>query len=426
MHPPLPRPLPHTLVLTDIAQLVTCQPAHLATAPPTTPDEAARRLGCISDATLIAQAGRVLWVGPSASAPSLSSLQGPLEQVSAQHGLVTPGLVDPHTHLVWAGDRSAEFEQRNLGATYQDIQHSGGGILSTVRATQQASDEALTAGLHARLRLALGHGVTTCEVKTGYGLLPPAELRLLRLIVAAAHAQPLTVSPTYLCHVPPPGLSDAQRRLFLDDLLASIPLAAQAGAHALDVYCDAGAFTLDETAALLTHARAHGLRRRCHAEQFTHTGSAALAAALGAHSVEHLELLTSHDIQCLAHSGTVANLLPGAALTLRLPWPDARRLIQAGVWVALGTDCNPGSSYTHSPALMMSLACTQMGLSSAEAWLAVTQHAARAVGDLQRGALVPGAPADLVLWDAQHHHQVSQQLGQPLVRQVFVAGCPVR
>jgi imidazolonepropionase len=332
-------------------------------------------------------------------------------------------LIDPHTHLLWAGERSREFDLRNLGASYQTIAEQGGGIVSTVQATTAATDETLRWGLRARLDTALCLGTTACEVKTGYGLWPSAELRLLRLIAEAKADHPCAVSPTMLCHVPPPEARDgAARTQLIQDLAGALPSAPQLGAEAADVYCDVGAFTLTETLLLLAAAKAAGLGLRCHAEQFSYTGAAAAAAKLGALSVEHLEQLDAAGRRALAESGTVANLLPGAALTLRLPWPDAAALLHDGVLIALGTDCNPGSSYAQSQPLMMALACTQMGLACAEAWLAVTVHAARSLGHRQRGRLRPGDPADLVLWDADHHRQICQQLGGNPARSVWVSG----
>ena len=232
------------------------------------------------------------------------------------------------------------------------------------------------------------------------------------------------ISPTLLCHVPPKELGgpDAPaRQEFVRELSATAARAATAGAHALDVYCDQGAFTLAEADRLLRAGQAAGLLLRCHAEQFTYTGVAQRAAELGAASVEHLEQLDDAGVQALAAAGVVANLLPGAALTLRLPWPDARRLVRAGVAVALATDCNPGTSHSDSLPLMMTLACTQLGLSCAEAWLGVTRHAARALRQ-DAGHLTPGGRADLVVWDADHYRQVCQRMGAPLALSVYRAG----
>jgi imidazolonepropionase len=417
-----------TLILKDIAELLTL------TGPDGVPTDAAAAeaaLGIVHNATVVIVDGRVVFAGPADKAPSpheLSQRTGPVLTESAGGRLVTPGLIDPHTHLVWAGDRSLEFDLRNLGKSYQEIQRHGGGILATVVATARASDEELILGMRARLNRALVQGVTLCEVKTGYGLYPEAELRLLRLIGAARRGHPVTVSPTFLCHVPPAELSAGERPDFVSRLGAALATAQKSGAEAVDVYCDAGAFTLAETETLLRQGQAAGLGLRCHAEQFTYTGAAELCARLGAASVEHLEEIDDRGLAALAAGKVVANLLPGAALTLRLRCPDARRLAQAGVYVALGTDCNPGSSHSESLPLMMTLGCTQLGLSAAEAWLAVTRHAGRALlaAAADRGRLRIGDVGDLVIWKAERYREVCQHFGVPLVHRVYCAGQPVQ
>lgn len=415
-----------TWVLRDIGELLTVSgpsPVRAGTTEQEAQQQAERALAVVHDATLIVSDGKVLFAGPSSDSPALHLLPQPVLVQSARGQLVTPGLCDPHTHLIWAGDRSREFDLRNLGASYQTIAEQGGGIASTVKATDQASDEALVDAMLKRLDTALCHGITSIEVKTGYGLVPASELRLLRLIQAARAQHPIAVSPTFLCHVLPPSAREgSERERLVAELVDTLELAKQDGADAIDVYCDVGAFTLTETRRLLTRAQQVGLLLRCHAEQFTYTGAAQLAAELSARSVEHLEQLDEAGRAAMAHSQTVANLLPGAALTLRLPWPDAAALRHAGIAIALGTDCNPGSSYTQSQQLMMSLACTQMGMSCAEAWLAVTRQAARSIGLGDRGQLVPGAPADFVVWSADDFRQVCQQLGHNLVRSVWVGG----
>ncbi len=422
-----------TLVLRDIGELLTMSgPTQSSKIRAEQVQFAEQALGRVEDAVLIVVDGQVHYAGPSQDAPAIHLLPQPVSVQTARGQVVSPGLCDPHTHLIWAGDRSHEFELRNLGATYQQIAEQGGGIVSTVRATTEASDEALRDGLVRRLDDAIRLGTTLCEVKTGYGLWPDAELRLLRLCHEVAAQHICRISPTFLCHVPPPQAKTGTARAELLKGLADCLATAQSlGADAIDVYCDQGAFTLEETRTLFVAAKGVGLGLRCHAEQFTHTGVAELAAQFDALSVEHLEQLDSAGIRALAESkarrspGTIANLLPGAALQLRLPWPDAASLLGAGVTVALGTDCNPGSSYSLSQPLMMSLACTYMGLSCAEAWLSVTAHAAQSIGRPQFGRLKPGAPADFVQWEADHYRQVCQKLGGNPVQAVWIGGQPV-
>jgi imidazolonepropionase len=425
---------PRTRIFRDISELITVLgPTVAATQDRAEAASAAEAaLGLVHDAAVVVVDGRIAYAGTAAELPALSSLPHPIEELSMGRRLVSPGLLDPHTHILWAGERSREFDLRNLGVSYLDIQKAGGGIRSTVRATAAAGDEALVMGMRERLGQMLRQGTTICEVKSGYGLLPAAELRLVELIVRAGRAATNTlafgaVSPTFLCHVPPSELGppDAPgRRNFLDELVAAVGHAAGHGADAVDVYCDEGAFTLAETERLLRAGQGAGLLLRCHAEQFTYTGAAELAASLGAASVEHVEQIDEMGVQALARAGTVATLLPGAALTLRLPWPDAWRLIRAGVPVALGTDWNPGSSDSASLPLMMALGCVQMGLSCAEAWLGVTRHAARALRVNDAGQLGIGSRGDLVVWDAERYREVCQHLGGDRVYAVYVAGQP--
>lgn len=386
------------------------------------------RLGALERAAVLCTHGRITFVGEQADLPAPPAAQ--LEVIDAGGRLVTPGLIEPHAHPIFAGDRAGEFEQRAGGATYEAIQRAGGGILATVRATNAASDEALVESTRVRLGRLLSHGVTLCEAKSGYALSPEGEVRLLRLLRIAGGGSNVVLSPTLLAHVVPPGVErEAYLDRFVDELIPQVAaLDIRAGvplAEAVDVFCDRGAFTLEETRRILVSARDAGLRTRVHAEQLSHTGAARLAAELGAASVEHLEHLAEADIARLAAAGTVCTLLPGAALSLRLPFPDARRLLDGGCAVALGTDLNPGSSYTENLPLMMSLACTQMGMTVEEAWRAVTVTAARAVGRPEAGRLQPGARADLVVWNEDDHRALVQRLGMARAERVIVAGRPV-
>ena len=394
------------LLVDHIGELLTCD----------------RGFGRVHDACVLVVDGRVRYAG---ARDLLHARDVPPNavRVDAKGRLVTPGLVEPHAHPIWAGSRASEFALRARGATYLEIQAAGGGILSTVRATRDASDDELVDGVRARLSRFLAHGTTFVEAKTGYALSIEGELRLLELLGRCTHA--VGLSPTLLAHVPPPvqldGVDrDTYVRRFCEE---AIPRAAIGRlADAVDVYCDEGAFDLGETRRILSAARARGLLLRVHAEQFTHTGAADLAAELGARSVEHMERPGADTPARLAAAGTVVNLLPGAALTLRLPWPDARRFLDAGCRVALGTDSNPGSSLTESQPLMMSLAVTQLGMTVEEAWLGVTRHAAHALGRDDRGHLGVGAVGDVVVWDTDDHRELVQHLGGVDPAHLFVGG----
>ena len=397
------------LLIDHIGELLTCDAG----------------LGRTRDACVLIVDGRVRYAGPRALLHA-RDVPADTTRIDAAGRLVTPGLVEPHAHPIWAGSRAGEFAMRAEGATYLEIQAAGGGILSTVRATRAASDDELLESTRKRLDRFASHGTTFVEGKTGYALSIEGELRLLGLLRRATHR--VGLSPTLLAHVPPPleldGIDrDTYVRRFCEEAIPHA--AAHALADAIDVYCDEGAFDLVETRRILSAAKARGLMLRVHAEQFTHTGAADLAAELGARSVEHMERAGTDTPARLAAAGTVVNLLPGAALTLRLPWPDARRFIDAGCRVALGTDCNPGSSLTESQPLMMSLAVTQLGMTVEEAWLGVTRNAAHAVGRDDRGHLDAGAIGDVVVWDTDDHREVVQHFGGVGPAHVIVGGAAV-
>jgi imidazolonepropionase len=387
------------LVVHDAAAVMTCDPGRPG-------------LGLVPRGAVIVDDGKVAWAGPEAELPAAGG-----RRLSAGGGLVTPGLCDAHAHPLFAGERSGEFALRAEGRTYLEIAAAGGGIASTVRATLAAADEELVAGCVARARGALASGTTTMEAKTGYALEPEAELHLLELL-ARADRQPVTFSPTLLAHTVPAG---RDRRTLVDAWVAAVPRAV-GRARAVDVYCDEGAFTLEETRRILEAARAAGLALRAHAGQFAGLGAAGLVASLGGLSADHLEQVTDEEARAMAAAGTVATLLPGACVQLRLPPPPVARLRAAGCRFALGTDLNPGSSFSDSLPLQMWLACTHLGLSVEEAWLGVTRVAAEAAGRPEAGRLVPGAPADLVVWRADSPAVVPYRYGANLVERVLVGG----
>ncbi len=404
---------PEDLLIRDAAAVMTC-------------DEARPSLGLIPGGAVVILHGDVVWVGPAGELPA--EARG-IPVLSAGGGLVTPGLVDAHAHPIFAGDRAAEFALRAAGATYLEIARAGGGIASTMRATREATDDALLAGASARLARSLRHGVTTMEAKTGYALSVDGELRLLRLLAELDATQPVTLVPTLLgAHVVPPGEDRAAYVAacagpMLDGAAGRIDRAVGGRlAHAVDVYCDEGAFTLDETATILRAARARGFAVRAHAGQFADLGAAGLVASLGGLSADHLEHVSQDQCRAMAAAGTVATLLPGACVQLRCPPPPVARLRAAGCAFALGTDLNPGSSHSENLPLQMWLACTHLGLTVDEAWLAVTRHAARAAGRPLAGRLLAGAPGDAVIWSAADPAAIPYHYGEDHVSTVIVAG----
>ncbi len=402
-----------------------------APAPPDLVLENAGQILCMDEAqgvglrpggAVVCGGGRILQVLPERR--PRATLPAAARRVDAAGGVVSPGLVDPHTHPVFAGERSLEFGLKAAGKTYLEIHKAGGGILSTVRATRAATFEDLARGCAQNLSRLLSWGVTTCEAKSGYDLTVEGELRLLQVLRRVGDTQPVDVEATLLgAHALPPERAGRRQDYLREITEGMIPRAAAEGlARHCDAYCEDGAFTPAEVEQVFAAARAAGLGLRLHAEQFTDQGGAQLAARLGAASADHLERIGAAGIAALAAGGTVAVLLPGAALARRCPWPPARAILDAGGRVALGTDLNPGSSMTAALPLMMSLACMQLGLTCEEAWRAVTVEAARSLGRADIGRLAPGCRADLVVFDAPDYRYVPYHYGENHARLVFKDG----
>jgi len=367
--------------------------------------------------------GRIL-----ALAPAGTLLPAPGAVVVEARGRVAfPGLVDCHTHSVWAGTRLGDFVRRLGGESYAAILEGGGGIHTSVAATRAASEAELLALTRERLAGMLTHGVTTVEIKSGYGLTVEHEVRLL--LVARAAAGPQRVVTTFLgAHALPPG---RERAAYVDELCGPMLTACAPLADAVDIYCDRGAFTLAEAERLFQAARALGLPVKAHAEQVAHTGVAALAARCGALSCDHLERADAEDIAAMAAAGTGAVLLPGAMLYLRDPPPPVAALRAAGVPMAVGTDLNPGSSPVRDLWSAATLACLTMGLTPEEALAGITSVAARALGRPDLGRLEPGATADFALFapppgELADPRVFVQYLGDHAAEQVFVGGVRVR
>jgi imidazolonepropionase len=384
-----------SMLVTNIGELVTCVPG-LGDGP----------LGIRRQAALVVDDRKVAWIGRAADAPPADA------RVDAGGGAVLPGFVDSHAHLVFAGDRAAEFAARMAGEAY-----TGGGIRTTVGATRAAGDEQLRANV-ARLRQeALRQGTTTMEIKSGYGLTVADEARSLRI------AREFSAETTFLgAHVVPAeyaGRTDDYVSLVCGPMLSAARLA---GARWIDVFCERGAFDADHSRAILTVGAAAGLGTRVHANQLTAGPGVRLAVELGAASADHCTHLTPADIEALAGSPTVATLLPGAEFSTRSPYPPARALLDAGATVALATDCNPGSSYTTSMPFCVALAVREMAMTPAEAVLAATTGGAAALRRDDVGRLRPGSRADLAILDAPSYLHLAYRPGVPLISTVMLNG----
>lgn len=366
----------------------------------------------VPDAAVVVRDGRVAWTGPGRDLPA----DAPETVLDAGGAAVVPGFVDAHTHLLWAGVRRGEFVARLAGTAYD-----GGGIRTTVAATAEASDAELLDLAATRAAAALAHGTTTMEVKTGYGLTVDSELRLLRLVGSLRERTPIRLEPTYLgAHVVPAG---RDRHEYVDEVVATLPAAAETGARWCDVFCDEGVFTVEEARRILTAAREQGLGLRLHAEEIARTGAAGLAAELGCASADHLEHVSAEDARAMAATGVVAVLLPTVTLSLRShAWGHAGVLREAGVELALATDCNPGTSWCESMPYAVQLACLAMGLSVDEAFRAATLGAARSLRRDDVGHLAVGARGDLAVLAAEHEADVVAHLGGRAVSHTVVGG----
>lgn len=375
-------------------------------------------LDVIRDAALLVQDGTIIWTGPADSAPQLGSV----ETIDLGGRAVLPGLVDPHTHAVWAGGRLADFDARAQGLDYEHILRSGGGIHSTMRATAAADPDELVELALPRLRRLLSSGATTIEVKSGYGFTAAAELRMLEAVRRLAMLVPARLVPTLLIHVPP--LASAERGPYLQMVIEElIPEAARRGlASAVDVFVEKESFTVAETETILSAAAGRGLRLKVHADQFHAIGGTELAVGLGALSVDHLEASGPAQIAALADSDTLATLLPGVTLHLGLPAAPGRKLIDAGAAVAVGTDLNPGSSPLYSAALTQVLAVRLNGLTPAEALVAGTANAAAALGLDGPGRLQAGSPADFIVLNGSDWRELSYDLSGGAVAETWTAG----
>ncbi|AXE78305.1 imidazolonepropionase [Streptomyces atratus] len=384
-----------TTAITNIASLVTNDPSLCADSP----------LGLIRDAAVVIEGDRVVWTGESSKAPATDNA------VDAGGRAAIPGFVDSHSHLLFAGDRTEEFNARMSGRPY-----SAGGIRTTVAATRAATDDELSANVARYLAEALRQGTTTFETKSGYGLTVEDEARALRI------AAQYTEEVTYLgAHIVSPDYADDPAG-YVDLVTGAMLDACAPYARWVDVFCEKGAFDGDQARAILTAGRAKGLHPRVHANQLGHGPGVQLAVELDAASADHCTHLTDADVDALAQGNTVATLLPGAEFSTRATWPDARRILDAGATVALSTDCNPGSSFTSSMPFCIALAVRDMGMTPDEALWSATAGGAAALRRTDIGRITPGARADLVLLDAPSHVHLAYRPGVPLVHAVWQHG----
>ena len=379
--------------------------------------------GLIEDAAILIEDRRIAWVGPKDESP-----QGH-EPIDCEGRLATPGLIDCHTHLVYGGSRAGEFEQRLSGVSYAEIAAAGGGIAATVRATRSQTEADLAHAALKRLDALLAEGVTTIEIKSGYGLDRDTELKMLRVARELSQWRPVEVVTSYLgAHALPPEYRE-NRAAYLDLVCNEvIPLMAREKlADAVDAFCEGIAFSVAETASVIEAARANGLPVKLHAEQLSNLGGAKMAAGFGALSVDHIEYLDDEGVAAIAAAGTVAVLLPGAFYYLREKQaPPVAALRKAGVPMAVATDLNPGTSPVHSLLAAMNMACVLFGLTPLEALRGVTVNAAKALGLSDRGLLAPGMKADITLWDVERPGELAYPLGFNPLAAVIQNGETVR
>jgi imidazolonepropionase len=415
--------MPMDLLIRNAAQLVTPSGRTAVRG------AAMRQVAVLADAAVLIRAGRIDWVGPTPQAPPVAP---DIPILDARGQTLLPGFVDSHTHLVFAGSREAEFEQRLQGMTYQEIAAQGGGINATVACVRRASRDELKTSARRRLERLLHFGVTTVEVKSGYGLSPEDERKCLEVVAELNTEGPWELVPTFLgAHAVPPEFRqnrDGYVRRLVEEMLPAI--ARDRLAEFCDVFCETGVFSLEESAKILGTARDLGFRLKVHADELTPLGGAELAARLGATSADHLLCVTDAGIAALAGAGTVATLLPGTAFFLGAAYAPARRMIEQGLAVALASDCNPGTCPTENLPLVGAMACTQMKMLPAEVVTGLTLNAAAAIARADRlGSLEPGKQADIVVCDIPDYRHLFYHFGVNHVsavvkrgRVVFAAG----
>jgi imidazolonepropionase len=402
------------LIVGNLAELVTCEPS-LGEGP----------LGVIAKGALAAADGRVVWVGPESRVATEVTLTLGGRRLDGRGAVAVPGFVDSHTHLVFAGSREREYAMRAAGATYQQIAAAGGGILATVAATRAATVDELVNLALPRLRAALAHGTTTLEVKSGYCLNPAGEVKMLEAIRRLDELQAVDLHANFCgAHEVPPeykGRTDAYVDVVVKEMLPAVASARLA--RYVDVFCEEGVFSIEQSRRILEAGARHGLRAKFHADEFVTLGGAELAAEIGALSADHLLKARPEGVARMKEAGVTAALLPGTAFFLGLPYAPARTFLATGVRLALASDFNPGSSMGLNLQLVMTMAVSQMKLSPEEALLGVTLHAAHAMGlEAEVGALAPGKLCDVALTDGPNWRYLSYFYGVNHVRAVLKRG----
>ncbi|MFP8958187.1 imidazolonepropionase [Natrialbaceae archaeon A-CW3] len=406
----------------DGGKTVVYNASELVLGPETNGNGTESTLSVLEDGALVAVDGEVREVGPSDEITRNHPPENAETAIDANGRAVVPGFVDPHTHAVFAGDRSDEFEAKLEGTTYQELLAQGGGILRTVRATREASTDRLVANLLSHLDVMLAHGSTTVEVKSGYGLDTETELRMLEAVDIANERHPVDLVATFLgAHAVPEG-TDADE--YVDAVVdEQLPAVAEQGiAEFCDVFCEEGAFSVAQSRRVLEAGLEHDLTPKVHAEELSHLGGTQLAAEVGAASADHLLYATADDVEAMAESGTVPVLLPGTAFGLGEAYADARMMLEAGVSVALATDFNP-NCHSRSMEFVQTLACVEMGMTPAEALLGSTTNAAAAIGKANgTGRLEPGSPADFLVLDAPRYAHLAYRFDTTAIETVVKDG----
>ena len=394
------------LLLRGIGQLVTNDPTRSGL------------LGTLDNAAVLVSEGIIEWVGLEAElAPGDERAE-----IDVEGRAVVPGFVDAHTHLVFAGHRADEFGRRLRGESYEEIMAAGGGIMSTVGATRASTADDLYSATTARLERMIVTGTTTIEVKSGYGLDVGTETRLLEVAARLDADLPVDIIRTFLGAHSVPSEMASNREAYLDLVENEMLPACAPLARFCDVFCDTGVFTLDETRRVVEAGRRHGLVPRLHADQLAASGGAGLAAELGAASADHLDHITAEEIAAMARARTTAVLLPGVSLSMRLPFPDPRPLLEAGLTVAIATDANPGTSYVLTMPFVVTLACLEMGMSAEQAVWSATRGGALSLQLPDRGWITAGAAADLVVLDADSYLHLPYRPDSNLIYRVIKSG----